>query len=724
MSKLTLVSVIMCFSLSLIGQSKSSLTLEEIHLKNAFRSKTVSGLTFLKDGNYSVLEVEGDYKRVVKYDLASKKKLAEFYNPNDEDSINRVNFVGYTLSLDETKLLLATSVEKIYRHSSRENNYVWDIVNKTLTEVSSRGKQQYAKFSPKGDKVAFVRDNNIYIKDLGSGQENAITVDGEKNHIINGVADWVYEEEFVFLDAFQWSPDGKKVAYVKFNEKEVKEYSMPIYGGLYPEDETFKYPKAGEVNSKVSLFVYHLEKGKTVRVNIGQEDDLYVPRIQWTNDSGVLSLQRMNRWQNKLELLMADANTGQTTISLIEENKYYIDVTDNLFFLNNGEQYLWTSEIDGHNHIYLYDFKGNLIRQITKGEWDVTSFYGIDESSNVLYFQSNEISPLERQIYSINIEGEGQKLLTKETGWSRAVFNKNFSYFMNYHSSAIQPTRVSLRTSKGKEKKVLEDNESLIEKLNDYKLATHEFIQVPNGSNELLNGYMIKPTDFDAKKQYPVFMYVYGGPGSQTVMNRWDGNRFLWHSYLTDLGYIVVSVDNRGTGARGEEFKKMTYKELGKYETEDQIDAAKYLGGLAYVDATRIGIFGWSYGGYMSTLCITKGAEYFKAAIAVAPVTNWRFYDSIYTERYMRTPQENPEGYDQNSPINFVEALKGNYLLIHGTADDNVHFHNAVELTSALVKENKQFTNMYYPDKNHGILGGNTRLHLYTMMTNFIKENL
>lgn len=706
-----------------VGQKKQ-LTLEEIFLESKFHTKSVYGLNFLKDGNYSVLEKQGAFKSVIKYDLVTQDKLEELYNPNEiEQDDHRLKVQSYSFNEDESKLLLVTEKEKIYRHSYKAKHFVWTVASQEMKEVSANGKQQTPKLSPNGEVIAFVRDNNIYISDL-NGDEYPITTDGEKNKVINGLADWVYEEEFVTVDAFQWSPDGKYIAFLKFDEEEVKQFAMPMYGSLYPEPYVFKYPKAGEKNSLVSLHIYNVATKETKEVNVGPETDQYISRINWTRDAGVLSFYRVNRHQNKLEMLKVDAKSMKVEIVLTEENERYVDVNDFLYFMNNGKEFLWVSEVDGHNHIYLYDMNGNLVRQITKGDFDVTDFYGIDEDNSVLYYQAASRNAMQREVYSVGLNGEDIKLLTKNKGWNRAVFNGNFTYFMNYYSNATTPTIVDLRTNEGKVKVVKEENKEIQKQLAEYDIAKHEFIEVPLEDGTKLNGYMYKPSDFDSKKQYPVFMYVYGGPGSQTVQDSWSQQNVLWYSHLADQGYIVVSVDNRGTGARGQEFKKMTYMQLGKYEVEDQISVAKYLGSLKFVDQNRIGIFGWSYGGYMSTSCLAKGAEFFKMAIAVAPVSNWRYYDSIYTERYMRTPQENEKGYDDNSPINHTDKIKGNYLLIHGTADDNVHFQNAVELTDALVKSGVQFDNMYYPNKNHGIYGGNTRYHLYTKMTNFIKNNL
>ena len=586
----------------------------------------------------------------------------------------------------------------------------------------------FATFSPDGSKVAFVRLNNLYMVDLATMTEKQITTDGKWNHIINGACDWVYEEEFSFARAFQWSPDSKKIAFYTFDETKVPEYNMQTWGKLYPTDYKYKYPKAGEANSIVMISIFHLTDNKTTKVDIGKETDQYIPRIRWTNDANILSLNRLNRLQNKMEILHANANTGKTDVILTEESKTYVDVenfADDVYYLTDNKSFVMSSEKDGFKHLYEYDMTGKLIRQITTGNWEVADFYGIDEKSKTLYFTSMEMSNIERQLFSISLDGKLKKQLSNEKGMNSANFSKDFKYYILQNSTASTPLKVSLhKAPTGQLVKVLEDNAVLSKKLEEYNIAPKEFMTIKTSENIELNAWMIKPTDFDPKKKYPVFMFLYGGPGSQQVLNQFDGSNFMWFQHLAQKGYIVACVDNRGTGGKGADFKKSTYLNLGKLEVKDQIEAAKYWGSLPYVDKTRIGIFGWSYGGYMSSNCLFQGGDYFKTAIAVAPVTNWRFYDTIYTERFLRTPQENATGYDENSPVTYASKLKGNFLLIHGTGDDNVHFQNSISLEDALIKANKQFSSFYYPNKNHGIYGGNTRLHLYTMMTNFLEKNL
>ncbi|MCB2220190.1 MAG: DPP IV N-terminal domain-containing protein [Bacteroidetes bacterium] len=720
-----LIIVAGLISLDLSAQEDHpTINLESIFKDGKFRSNSVGGYTSMQDGEHYLVN-ENDALSIYAY--KNGKKTGTFVTPEvlipEGDSLP-VSLRRYSISLDESKILIPVNTERIYRRSSKSDYYVCDLDKKQTLPLSSSGKQQHATFSPNGRFVAFVRDNNLYISDLLHSTEKQITNDGEFNNIINGATDWVYEEEFGFSKAFFWSPDSKKIAFYRFDESEVKEFTMMLWGDLYPEPYQYKYPKAGEANALIEIQVYDLPSGSITKMDIGTETNIYIPRIKWTNDPTVLSIQRMNRLQNHLEILLADANSGKTETIYAETNKYYIDITDDLTFLKNSERFIISSEQDGFNHLYMFDLLGNLENQITSGEWDVDQFIGIDEENEKVYFTSSETSPLNRELYAINLDGSNKTRLSEKEGNNRIQFGKKFKYFMNTYSDAITPPIISLYKYTGEKIRDIENNESLVQTIEDYHFSPREFFTFETDDQISLNGWMIKPPDFDPNRKYPVLMYVYGGPGSQTVRNSWGGGN-AWYQMLAAHGIIVVSVDNRGTGARGEAFKKMTYLELGKYETIDQIEAAKYLAGLDYIDPNRIGIWGWSYGGFMAASCITKGSDYFSTGIAVAPVTNWRYYDNIYTERFMRTPQENPEGYDNNSPINHVDQLKGNFLVIHGTADDNVHVQNTIDLVSALVRSNKQFEMQLYPNSNHGIYTGrNTTLHLYSRLTDFILKHL
>jgi len=716
-----LTALMAIFIAQSVSAQEKMIQLEDIWASRKFSPEWVWGINSMNDGvHYSSLNYGKDNVYVTEYSYETGDSVSTIV---DSKNLDGISFSDYSFSQDEQKVLLPTETESIYRYSSRSKYYIYDRVTKLSQELSTE-KQRLAEFSPDASKVAFVRENNIFIKDLKSNSETQVTLDGEMNKIINGATDWVYEEEFAFDKGFQWNISGTKIAYYRFNEESVPEFSMDMFSELYPSQYRFKYPKAGEANSTVKIFIYDLTTNKIVEADIEVEDEFYIPRIKWTKDENVLSVQRMNRHQNNLDFILVDATDGSAKTIFTETDEAYIDVTDNLTFLNNGEYFIWTSEKSGYNHIYLYNLKGKQVRKITKGDYDVTDFYGVDETDNTVYFGSAERSPMHRDVYAVELNGKNKRVLTNKTGTNSATFSASYKYFINQHSDANTPYYFSLYNSQGIEVRMLKDNTRLNKSLSEYALSQKEFFNFETSEGVNLNGWIMKPHNFDESKQYPVFMYLYGGPGSQQVTDAWGGSNFLWYQMLTQQGYIVACVDNRGTGARGAEFKKCTYQQLGKLETQDQIEANKYLASLPYVDGSRIGIFGWSYGGYMSSLCLLKGAEDFKMAIAVAPVTNWRYYDSIYTERYMRTPQENASGYDDNSPINHVEKLKGKYLLVHGSADDNVHYQNTMEMVNAMVNANKQFDLFIYPNKNHGIYGGYTRLHLFTKMTNFIKKNL
>jgi dipeptidyl-peptidase-4 len=716
------LSTLLCFFLLHALPAQDLIKLEDIWASNVFSAQYVPGFNFQLDGRHYTRQ-EGN--KVVQYDLTTGQSTAVLLDASELEG--QAGFSGqlrgYSFSNDESKMLISSEVESIYRRSRKGYFFVWD--GEQLQAIYPEGKISYATFNPQADKVAFVFENNVYLKDLESGAITAITEDGKTNQIINGAADWVYEEEFAFAQAFAWAPDGNTIAYYKFDESKVQEFTMTNYrDDLYPEYVTFKYPKVGELNSVVSIHLYNLTNGTTQKVDVGPEKDQYIPRIKWTQDPNQLCVFRMNRHQNKLELLLANASTGATSVLLTETNPYYIDIHDNLTFLKNGQQFVWTSEQDGWNHVYLYDMKGNLIRQVTEGEWEVTEFYGVDEDNGVIYYQSTEPSPLQRDLYKINLLGKGKRKLNKSDGWNGAQFSSTFDYYVESHSTANSPASYTVYNQKGKLIRVIEDNKDLRQVQKDYAVGPVEFFDFETNQGVQLNGYMIKPKDFSPDQDYPVLMFLYGGPGSQQVTDSWGGRYYWWFQMLAQQGFVVACVDNRGTGGRGQEFKKMTYLQLGKFETIDQVEAARHLGSLPFVDKDRIGIFGWSYGGYMSSLCLLKGNDVFKAAIAVAPVTNWKWYDTIYTERYMRDEKENAEGYRDNSPVYFADRLKGNYLLVHGMGDDNVHFQHTAEMANALVAANKQFDTYFYPNRNHGIYGGYTRLHLFTKMTQFLDEKL
>jgi dipeptidyl-peptidase-4 len=710
------------FACCITGYAQKQITVEDFTIKNTFPQKTVRGINWMKDGKfYSTLE----NNKVVKYNITTGQPVETLV---DGSALNpKIDIQDYSFSVDEKKLLLTTDFQSIYRRSFTANYFIYDLIGKSIKPLSAKGKQSYAAFSTDGSKVAFVRENNLFYVTLGDMKEIQVTDDGKFNHIINGTTDWVYEEEFSFVDGFYWSPDGKKLAYYRFDESAVREYNLQRWGKtLYPTDYRFKYPKAGETNSTVEIWIYNLDNKQKIKADIGTEKDIYIPRVKWTADANILSIRKLNRLQNNLEVLHTHAATGASTVVLNEKSETFIDLefTEDLIYLADGKQFIYTTERDGYKHLYLYGMDGKLIKQITQGAFEVSQLIGFDEKSKTLYYTSTEVSPLERHFYSITVSDKKTKL-SQAPGIHTINMSTDFQFYIDYYTTASHPTIVSLYKTKGNAlQKVLEDNGALAKVLDEYGFAAKEFFSFKTVDGTALNGYMLKPKNFDASKQYPVLVYQYSGPGSQNVNNLWGGSHFFFHQMLVQKGYIVAVIDSRGTGGRGEQFKKLTYKQLGKYELEDHIAGAKFLSTLEYVDDSRIGIWGWSYGGYMSSLAMTKGAGTFKMGIAVAPVTNWRFYDTIYTERYLQTPQLNASGYDDNSPSTHANKLQGNFLLIHGTGDDNVHFQNSVVLQDALINAGKQFTSFYYPDKHHGIQGAQTKYHLYTMMLNYVQKNL
>ncbi len=723
MKKILLLSTLITAPITTI-QAQQKIEVEQIW-NGTFRTNQLNALNTLHTKNqYSVL----DYNRNAKtftidaFDFTTLEKVQTLFSTADFPEIKEIS--DYSINKTDDKILIATNSNPIYRHSFTSVYYLFDIASKSLIKISENAIQE-PLLNKNGSKIAYAFENNLYVFDVASKKTTQITKDGKKNAIINGITDWVYEEEFAFVRAFDWNTDGTKLAYIKFDESDVPVFSMDIYGEeLYPQQQVFKYPKAGENNSKVSLHLYDVSKASTQNVALNAEKDYYIPRIKFTNNANVLSVQTQNRHQNQLNLLFVDANSGKTSTILTEKDKAYVDVTDNLTFLNDNS-FIWTSEKDGYNHIYHYNNDGSLKKQVTTGNWEVTNYYGYNKSNETIYYQSVENGSTKRDVYSIQLNGSSKKQLSTESGTNSATFSPDFKYFINNHSSSTKAPSYSLvDASTGKNVKEILNNTSLEENLKKFDLPKKELTTFKNEVGNDLNGYIIKPKNFDAKKKYPVLLYQYSGPGSQQVADKWNDSNDYWHMMLSQKGYIIVCVDGRGTGFKGADFKKVTQKELGKFEVEDQIFVAKELAKESFIDKNRIGIWGWSYGGFMSSNALFQGNDVFKTAIAVAPVTSWRFYDSVYTERFMTTPQENASGYDNNSPITHADKLKGNFLLIHGTADDNVHVQNAMVLINKLVSLNKDFDWLIYPDKNHGIYGGKTREQLYTKMTNYILEKL
>lgn len=715
------------FLLALTGNlaAQKQITIEDIWAKGTFSTKSVPGFNFMNDGVHYTKMERGTVK---KYNLVSGDFVEDIYSKEiiKSGKVPESFVKSYEFSTDETKLLLEYDSESIYRYSSKGIYFVYDRENGKISPVFDNGKIINPQFSPDGSKVAFVHENNLYYTDLKSGKIVQVTKDGKKNSIINGLSDWVYEEEFAFTRAFYWSANSDKLAFIRFDESKVPEFTMIRYhGALYPEYETFKYPKVGEKNSDVTVWIYHLKDKRLKKVDIGSLDDMYIPRVKWTPDNDQLIVYKLNRLQNHLQLFLVNTNSNKSKILLDEKNKYYIDIHDNLEFLSDNNSFVWTSEKDGYNRIYLYDMSGRELMMLNEGEYDVTDYYGIDEKRGEIYFKAAMDSPMEHKVYAVKIDGSKKwRVLTPFKGMNSVQFSSTFDYFVNNNSTINTAPNYTVYDNESNVIRIIESNEKHKELQEEFGVSEIEFFSFTTSENVKLNGWKLMPHHFRPNRKYPVFMTLYGGPGSQQVTNGWKGANYWFYQFLAQNGYVVACVDNRGTGARGEKFRKMTYQQLGYYETIDQIEAAKYLGRLPYVDATRIGIFGWSYGGFMSTNCLLKGNEVFKAAIAVAPVTSWKWYDSIYTERYMRTLRDNEKGYRDNSPVYYADQLKGNYLIVHGEADDNVHYQHTAEMVDALVKANKPFDMIAYPNRNHGIYGGMTRAHLYTKMVNFIFEKL
>lgn len=751
------------------AQTKN-ITLEDIWTKGTFRAKGVYGIRSMADGeHYCTMSRTG----IAKYSYATGEKVADVCLFNAPDMKKKAKplppMEGYEFSKDEQKILLSSGFEPIYRHSGVSDYYLYDVKEKTFTKISNNGKQRLTTLSPDGTKVAFVRDNNLYWMDLSTLEEHAITTDGRVNEIINGTTDWVYEEEFAITQGFQWSPDSKKIAYLRFDESKVKEYNMQMWGALYPEDYKYKYPKAGEDNSKVRLTVYNIETKDSFTPGIdgiptvtnSESTWEYIPRFQWTNSSNVLAFMIMNRLQNQMRILSFDiAQQGKLSTLYEEQCDTYVDVPDTWQFLTVGkgkkaqQQMLITSERDGYRHIYLYGMDGKLIKQVTSGEWEVCEVAGVDVKNQRLYYTSRQHGAINKSLFMVNFDGSKKQCLNykpaqmkdiyegsnkrysfgdRSEGFVEGTYNATFSngckYYICTFSNANMPPVYTLHNSRGTLVKVLQNNSELQGKMFDYGTQHKEFGSLKTGKGTELNYYTITPKDFDesdATKKYPVLIYVYGGPGNQQVTNSYGYSDYYWYHMLADKGYIVFCFDGRGTGGRGAAFKKQTYGDLGRMECEDAIEAARWLGKQSWVDKERIGIWGWSFGGYLSTLSLLKGNDVFKMAIAVAPVMNWRYYDNIYTERFLGLPKDNAKGYDENSPLNFANQLKGNYLLIHGTGDDNVHFQNSAEMVEKLEEAGKQFEFRIYPNKNHSIYDntGNTRLNLYQLMTDFIERKL
>lgn len=716
-------------------QAQQKVTLRDI-AQGTYRAQGISGLKPMLDGEHYT-QISSDHKRIVKYSFKTGEEVGTLFDVTTARDCDLKSFDDYILSPDEKLILIQTETKPIYRHSFTAVYYIYNVKNNKMEPLSNNGPQQVPLFSPDGNQIAFVRNNNIYlVKLLFGNSESQVTKDGEYNHVLNGIPDWVYEEEFSFNRAFDFSADSKMIAYVRFDESAVPMFSFPWYKGLAPEKTSYatypgayeyKYPKAGEVNSKVSVHTYDIKSHVTRKMDLQIDSDGYIPRIKFTSDPEKLAIMTLNRHQNRLDLYMANPRSGLCKVAIRDEAEQYIKESaySNIKFY--PEHIVMMSEKDGYNHLYLYTIAGNLVKQITKGQFEVTSFLGWDQKANVFYYASNEGSPLRTAIYKIDGKGKKTKLSTR-TGSNSAIFSTNQKYYINTFSNISTPTLITLNDNRGKELTTLLDNSKLKAQTAQLNMPQKEFFTFRTSSGVELNGWMMKPANFNANKKYPVILHQYSGPGSQQVIDRWGigsfGDGGLFEAYMCDKGYIMVCVDGRGTGGRGAAFEKCTYLQLGVKEAEDQVETARYLGTLPYIDGKRIGIWGWSFGGYNTLMSMSDGSGAFKAGVAIATPSDWRFYDTVYTERFMRTPKENAEGYDAGSAIKRAPQLKGSLLLIHGTADDNVHYQNCAEYSEALVQAGIQFDMQVYTNRNHGIFGGKTREHLMNRVANFFIQNL
>jgi dipeptidyl-peptidase-4 len=717
------IFILLLVMISFSGHAQKQITVQDIYMDKIFKEESLASLNWMNNGSFYTALENNQIQRF-------KVTTGEMDSVIIDGTKLNITISNYEFTPDESRLLILTNKEKIYRRSFTAEYYIYTFKGEELQKLSPNGRQSYATISPDNKLVAFVRENNLYYVKLVNMVEYAVTEDGKFGSIINGSSDWVYEEELYLTKAFNWSPDSKKLAYYRFDESKVREYNLQMWddGALYPRDYKYKYPKAGEANSVVTIMVHNLEVNITKTIDLGKETDIYIPQIQWTKNPNLLAIKRLNRLQNKQDIFHANTKTGMATIMLTDKSKTYIDFTytDEWIYLNNGTHFLMSSERDGYKHYYIHRMDGQLEYKTTVGAWNAESLVGLDQkpSTPILYFLSTQGSSTERHFYKVNIKGKGKLKLSTKAGINKVDMSKDFKYYINFHSSATSPKEVSLVVNKGNKLiKVIKDNAKLKETIDAYGWSPKILFEVEAADRKLLNAFMIQPANFDSTKQYPLLIYQYSGPGSQNVKNEWLGRHHEFHQMMAQKGYIVVVVDPRGTGGKSTAFKTMTYMKMGKLEAEDQVAAAKYLGTLPFVDKNRIGIWGWSYGGYLSAYAMMTGPGVFKAGVSVAPFI-WKYYDTIYSERYLRKPQDNPEGYQEHSIIHNAAKLKDKFLLIHGTGDDNVHFQGTALLQNALIQNGTQFESFYYPDKAHSLTGAKTKMHLFTMMTNFFVDNL
>ena len=721
-----IIFTLLC-TIALFTFRTQAFTLEDI-TSGKFLPQDVAETYPSTDGVHYYAATNGN-TRIVKCEYRTGHEVDTLFDVKTARECNLKSFDGFSLSPDEKHLLIYADSEPIYRRSFKANYYTFEIRRNLLKPLSEGSKQQVAVYSPNGRMVAFVRDNNIYIKKLDYGTEVAVTRDGERNKIINGAPDWVYEEEFAMTSTLQWSPDDATLAFVKFDESQVPLYSFQLYEGycpaypeyrFYPGSFAYKYPVAGETNSQVSVFSYTVDTRALKKMNLPLASDSYIPRIQFTPDPNRLAVVSLNRTQNQMDIYTVNPKSGVSKLLLRETDKAWIDepILDNIAFY--PDFFIMASCRSGYQHLYRYNYNGTLARQITRGEWNVSKFLGYDAQSGSYFYESNQEGALYKAIYKMNAKGVETKLSTLK-GTNTAEFNPSCTYFINRYSSIDEPLVVTVCDARGKTLRTLEDNTALKALAAQSDLPRKEFFTCANAAGDPMNGYILKPSNFDPSKRYPVVMSQYSGPGSQSVLDNWKVD---WEYYLANQGFIVACVDGRGTGGRSRAYETAVYMQLGKYETEDQVAGAEYMRTLPYVDGNRIGIYGWSYGGYETLMAMSTGNGIYRAGVAIAPVTDWRYYDTIYAERFMRTPQENGDGYRQSAPITHAAKLKGSLLIVSGTADDNVHYLNTLQYSAALVEAGIQFDSQIYTNKDHHIRGCNTRHHLYTRVCNFFADKL
>lgn len=726
MKKITVYLLLMLVPLAARGLDLRSIT------NGQYMPESIRGVEAASDGE-SYTQLGDDGKTIVRYSFKTGKAVETLFDAKGT-KVERIS--GYIMSPDGKRMLIETNRHSIYRHSFTADYYIYTIASRKMVPLSANGAQQTPLFSPDGTMIAFVRDNNIFlIKLLYDNAESQVTKDGKKNEVINGIPDWVNEEEFGNNRAMVFTADSKKLVWVRYDEKAVAEYSMPLYKGLnpeltefaeYPGAYTYKYPVAGADNAKCTVWSFDIASRQTRQLQVPVDADGYIPRIKMTSDATKVLVLTLNRHQDCLRVYMANPLSTVSQLLIEDKTPKYVKEESVSQFMVTDKYMLLPSERDGWMHLYLYNLNGQLLRQVEQGEYEVSAVYGVDDQTGNVYYASHQYGATDQRVFMTQANGK-TVCLTDKAGWSSAVFSSDYKSFIHLWSNLNTPPVVTICNNNGKVVATLVDNKELREKLAKEQLGIRELFTLTTSEGVKLNGWMVKPADFDTSKRYPVIMYQYSGPGSQQVKDAWNIGMYnqgaVLEQYLCQQGFLCVCVDGRGTGGRGADFEKSTYLRLGELEARDQVETALWLGKQSYVDKDRIAIWGWSYGGFNTLMSMSEGRPVFRAGVAIAPVTSWRFYDSIYTERFMRTPKENPNGYDRN-PISRASQLHGALLLCHGSADDNVHLRNTAEYTEALVQADKDFSQLVYTNRNHNISGGNTRHHLFRQCVTFLKEKM